>query len=95
MSEAVPLPASARFGESVRVRLGGDRGFLFDQRTGRVYSLNATAAFAAERIQAAAPLPAVAAAVAEAFEVDLLAARRDLAKFVAHMAGEGLVTTDA
>ena len=36
-----------RFKDSVRVRLGADRGFLFDERTGRVYSLNASAAVAA------------------------------------------------
>jgi PqqD family protein of HPr-rel-A system len=87
-------PAGVRFHDTVRVRLGADRGFLFDQRSGRVYSLNATAAFVAARLRGAEALPAVAAAVAEAFDVDPVAARRDLAAFVADLAAEGLVATD-
>ena len=94
MTEAGRLPAAARFETAVRVRLGDERGFLFDQRSGRVYSLNATAAFVAGRLQGDEPLPAVAVAVASAFEVDVATARRDLARFVAHLAGEGLVTLD-
>jgi hypothetical protein len=88
------LPTGARFREAVRVRLGPERGFLFDQRSGRVYSLNATAAFVAGRLRGAETLPAVAAAVAEAFDVDPATAGRDLAAFVADLAAEGLVTID-
>lgn len=88
------LPRAVRFDAAVRVRLGAERGFVFDQRTGRVYSLNASAALATQRIQAETPLTAVVAAVVEAFEVDSAAARRDLAAFVAHLVEAGLATID-
>ena len=88
------LPRAVCFDAAVRVRLGAERGFVFDQRTGRVYSLNASAALAAERIQSAASLTAVVAAVVEAFEVDAATAGRDLATFVAQLVEAGLVTID-
>jgi hypothetical protein len=79
-----------RFNDSVRVRLGADRGFLFDERTGRVYSLNATAAVAAAALRDEREEPDVIAAVVEAFAVDDAVARRDFARFVAHLVEEGL-----
>jgi hypothetical protein len=82
--------ARVRFADSVRPRLGPDRGFLFDERSGRVYSLNATAAFAVARIREALPVAAVVAAVVEAFEVDEAAASRDFARFVDQLVAEGL-----
>jgi hypothetical protein len=86
--------ARVRFLDSVRPRLGPDRGFLFDERSGRVYSLNATAAFAAARIQEALPAAAVVAAVVEAFEVDEAAAGRDFARFVDQLVAEGLARVE-
>jgi coenzyme PQQ synthesis protein D (PqqD) len=84
------IPDLVRFATSVRVRLGPDQGFLFDERSGRVYSLNASAALAAARIQAEAPLGVVAAAVVDAFEVDAATVRRDLTRFVSELIAEGL-----
>lgn len=83
------LPRRVRLDESVRVRVGPDQGFLFDQRTGRVYSLNASAAFAAARLQEA-PVAAVVAAVVETFDVDEAVAREDLARLVGQLLEEGL-----
>lgn len=94
MTPGPRLPRHVHFVESVRVRLGPERGFLFDQRTGQVYSLNASAALAASRIQHGAPVPAVITAVVEAFEVDAVTVRRDLARFVADLVEEGLVQAD-
>lgn len=94
MTSGLPLPYHVGFVESVRVRLGPERGFLFDQRTGRVYSLNASAALAASRIQDRAPVPAVIAAVVEAFAIDPATARRDFARFVADLVEEGLAQAD-
>ena len=50
MSAPVRLPAQVRFVDSVRPRFGPDRGFLFDERSGRVFSLNGSGAFAAARL---------------------------------------------
>lgn len=86
--------ARVRFTDSVRPRLGPDRGFLFDERSGRVYSLNTTAAFAAARIQEALPVAAVVAAVVEAFEVDEAMAARDFARFVDQLVAEGLARVE-
>ena len=80
-----------RFNDSVRVRLGADRGFLFDERSGRVYSLNASAAMAAAGMRDARDEDDVVTAVVEAFDVDDATARRDFARFVAHLLEEGLV----
>lgn len=90
MSDAGSLPAAVRFADTVKLRLGEDRGFLFDQRTGRVYSLNASAAFAAERIRTVRDTAAVLDAVIEEFEVEAATARHDLATFVDQLVAEGL-----
>ncbi len=94
MTSVPGLPGHVRFAGSVRVRLGPERGFLFDQRTGRVYSVNASGALAAARIQDNAPVPGIISAVVEAFEVDGDTVRRDLARFVAHLVEEGLAECD-
>jgi hypothetical protein len=90
MTDAGRLPARVRFTDSVQPRFGPDRGFLFDQGSGRVYSLNATGAFAAARIQEQLPVAALVAALVEAFDVDAATAGRELAKFVGHLLEEGL-----
>ena len=83
-----------RLVDSVRVRLGAERGFLFDERTGRVYSLNASAAVAAARLRDRQPADEVVSAVVEAFEVDVDTARRDYARFVSHLVEEGLAIVE-
>ncbi|MFQ5519772.1 MAG: PqqD family protein [Candidatus Methylomirabilia bacterium] len=94
MNPTTRLPGRVRFVDSVVLRLGPERGFLFDQRTGRVYSLNASGVLAAQRIQEGIPVPVVIAAVEEAFEVDAITLRRDFTRFVAHLVEEGLAETD-
>ena len=81
-----------RLQRSVRVRLGADRGFLFDERSGRVYSLNATAALAAAGIRDEKPEPDIVAAVTEEFAVESAIARRDLDRFIQQLVQEGLAT---
>jgi len=83
-----------RFTDSIRVRLGAERGFLFDERTGRVYSLNASAAVAAKGLRDERSEADVIAAVVAAFDVDAATARRDLARFVAHLLEAGLAIAD-
>ena len=75
---------------SVRVRVGADRGFLFDERSGRVYSLNATAALAAAGLRDGTAQADIVAAVVEAFEVEAGVARRDLDRFIEQLCQEGL-----
>jgi uncharacterized iron-regulated protein len=94
MSTRDPLPTRVRFLDSVRVRLGPERGFLFDQRSGRVYSLNRTAAVAVGRIQAGTSTAAVIEDVVAAFDVDAATVRRDLQRFVEHLLAEGLAETE-
>jgi Coenzyme PQQ synthesis protein D (PqqD) len=94
MMTAPRLPRGIRFVGSVRARLGAERGFLFDQQSGRVYSLNATGAFVAARIETDTPVKEIIDAVVEAFEVDEPGARRDLGRFAADLAEEGLVDLD-
>jgi hypothetical protein len=85
---------TVRLRDSVRVRLGAERGFLFDERSGRVYSLNATAAVAAAGLRDQRPVDDVIDAVVAQFEVDASTARRDLARFVGHLVEEGLATME-
>lgn len=94
MTSAPRLPKRVRFAESVRARLGPDRGFLFDQRTGRVYSVNASGALAAARIQDSAPVPEIIAAVVEAFQANADTVRRDFGHFIAQLVEEGLAECD-
>jgi hypothetical protein len=84
------LPIRVKFLPSVRVRVGADRGFLFDEHSGRVYSLNATAAAAAARIDEGATLADVVDRVVADFDTDATTARRDLAKLVEQLCLEGL-----
>ena len=90
MSAPGRLPARVGFVESVRPRFGPQRGFLFDQRSGRVFSLNATGAFAAARFHERQPVADVLTAMVEAFEVDEPVARRALLAFVAQLLREGV-----
>ena len=83
-------PVRVDFLPSVRVRVGPDRGFLFDERSGRVYSLNSTAAAAAARIDAGATLASIVDTVAAQFDADAATVRRDLGKLVEQLIGEGL-----
>ncbi|MFQ5911659.1 MAG: PqqD family protein [Nitrospinota bacterium] len=94
MSSVPRIPKNIRFASSVQVRVGAERGFLFDQRTGKVYSLNASGAVAASCIQEGALLPKVIAAVVKAFDVDAPTARRDFARFTAQLVEEGLAEVD-
>jgi coenzyme PQQ synthesis protein D (PqqD) len=88
------MSARVRFRDSVRVKLSADRGFLFDEQNGRVYSLNASAAVAAARIQAGLDSPAVVEVVVATFEVDEPTARRDFDRFTRTLVDEGLATLE-
>jgi len=83
--------APVRFVASVSLRLGPERGFLFDQRTGRVYSLNETAALAASRLAVGEGAAEVEAALVDTFDVEAGAAQADFARFVEQLVEEGLV----
>jgi hypothetical protein len=88
------MSARVRFRDSVRVRLSADRGFLFEEQSGRVYSLNASAAVAAARIQAGMDDPAVVEVVLATFDVDEPTARRDFERFTRTLVDEGLATAE-
>lgn len=83
--------APVSFVSSVSLRLGPERGFLFDQRTGRVYSLNETAALTVARLAEGAGAAEVEAALVDTFDVEVATARADLAPFVEQLVEEGLV----
>ena len=87
---SVRLPARVRFVDSVRPRFGPDRGFLFDEHSGRVYSLNGSGAFAAARIREHQTVDEVLAALVETFDIDAPTARRALAAFVEQLVQEGV-----
>lgn len=86
------MAARVRLQASVRVRLGPERGFLFDERSGHVYSLNATGAVAAAGFRDDKPDAEIIATVVEDFAVEAATARRDLERFVEHLVREGLAT---
>ena len=88
------MRSGVRFHQAVRVRLGPERGFLFDERTGRVYSLNATAALAAAHLEAKATEAEVVRRVVAAFDIDPETVRRDYNRFVAELLHEGLATIE-
>jgi Coenzyme PQQ synthesis protein D (PqqD) len=85
------LPARVRFLDSVSIRLGSERGFLFEQRSGHVFSLNGSATLAAAGFRDGIPTADVIASVVEAFDVDAATVRADLARLVAQLLEEGLV----
>jgi hypothetical protein len=89
-----PADLRLRLVKSVRTRLGADRGFIFDDRTGRVYTLNTTAAFALGRLQAGLPVADIVDAVTEQFQAEAPAVRRDLERFIEQVVGEGLGRLD-
>ena len=88
------MSARVRFRDSVRVRLSADRGFVFEEQSGRVYSLNASAAVAAARIQAGMDEAAVLEVVVATFDVDEPTARRDFERFTRTLVDEGLATVE-
>jgi hypothetical protein len=90
MSDGARLPGRVRFVDSVRPRFGPDRGFLFDERSGRVFSLNGSGAFAAARLHERRPVAEVLAAMLETFDVDETTARRALTAFVEQLLREGV-----
>jgi hypothetical protein len=90
MSAPARLPAQVRFVDSVRPRFGPERGFLFDQRSGRVFSLNSTGAFAAARLHERRSVAEVLTAMVETFDVDEPVARRALVAFVDQLVREGV-----
>lgn len=88
------MSARVRFCDSVRVRLSADRGFLFEEQSGRVYSLNATGAVAAARIQAGMDNPAILEVVLATFDVDEATAQRDFDRFTRSLVDEGLAVVE-
>jgi len=90
MTDHEPSPRRIRMAPSVRIKVGPRQGFLFDERTGRVYSLSATSALAATRLCEDAVVDDVVRAVVEAFDVDEKTALHDLAGFIDQLVQEGL-----
>jgi coenzyme PQQ synthesis protein D (PqqD) len=90
MTSPGPTPARVRLSPSVRLRVGDRQGFLFDERTGRVYSLTATSALAATRLAEDDSIDDVIEAVVGAFDVDDKTARKDLLGFIDQLVREGL-----
>ena len=80
----------AQLVNTVRARLSADRGFLFDDRSGRVYTLNASAAFMAARLRQPAPLVELVSALTKTFQTDDEIASRGLEHFLEQLVGEGL-----
>lgn len=79
-----------RFTDSVSVRIGPERGFLFDQRSGRIYSLNASGAFAASKIHNGETVDDVISAITEEFDVDTGTVLQDFAHFATLLIDNGL-----
>jgi coenzyme PQQ synthesis protein D (PqqD) len=86
------VAGSVRLTDSVRLRIGPKQGFLFDERSGHVYSLSASSALAAARLRDGSSVDEVIRAVVAAFDVDETTARRDVAAFVEELIREGLAT---
>jgi Coenzyme PQQ synthesis protein D (PqqD) len=90
MTSTAHTPVRVRLSGSVRLRVGDRQGFLFDERTGRVYSLTATSALAATRLSDDTPVDDVVRAVVESFDVDEKTVRKDLLGFIDQLVREGL-----
>lgn len=88
------LPERLEFDGRVTVRIGPERGFLFDQRTGRIFSLSSTAAVATERLARGAPVAEAVEAVLAAFDADPATVRAALAQLIAELVQEGLASVD-
>ena len=68
------------------------RGFLFDRRTGDVFSLNATGAFIVHSILQGTPLPEIPSKLSKAFRVPHEEACRDVAEFLSELRELGLLS---
>ena len=58
-----------------------DSGFVFDPVTGNSFSVNGSGLAILRRLQQGTDLPGIVASLSEAFEVDTLAAERDVIEF--------------
>ncbi|OGL17599.1 MAG: hypothetical protein A3F92_03535 [Candidatus Rokubacteria bacterium RIFCSPLOWO2_12_FULL_71_22] len=86
------LPERVELASQVTVRLGPERGFLFHQRTGRIYSLSGTAALATARMAEGCSVDQVVDAVLDAFDADGGAVREGLQTLIDDLVREGLAT---
>lgn len=68
---------------------------LLDLRSSQYYGLNPVGAFVWDQIQTPKTLDALAAAVAEAFDVEASACRADIAGLLAQFESAGVVRRDA
>lgn len=71
-----------------------ENGFLFDTVTGHTFTLNKTGTFIVRRLMEGADPGEIPARLAEAFEVDLEVAGRDVASFVQRLADTGVGRRD-
>ena len=58
-----------------------DSGFVFDPVTGNSFSVNGSGLAILRRLQQGTDLPGIVASLSEEFEVDILAAERDVIEF--------------
>ena len=58
-----------------------DSGFVFDPVTGNSFSVNGAGLAILRRLQQGTDLPGIVASLSEEFEVDILAAERDVIEF--------------
>ena len=58
-----------------------DIGFVFDPVTGNSFSVNGSGLAILRRLQQGTDLPGIVASLSEEFEVDILAAERDVIEF--------------
>ena len=58
-----------------------DSGFVFDPVTGNSFSVNGSGLAILRRLQQGTDLPGIVASLSEEFEVDILAAERDVVEF--------------
>lgn len=79
-----PRPAAIRvdLGTLVFERSEQGRGFLFNPKSGEIFSLNATGAFIVECLRESITPSELARKVAVAFGVEVITAKRDVSEFV-------------
>lgn len=68
---------------------------LLDLRSSQYYGLNPVGAYVWSQIQEPKTLDALAAAVADAFDVDVSSCRDDIARLLGDFHGAGLIRRDA
>ena len=75
----------------IEFRFGGNKGFLYDTKTGQAYGLNELASLIVEQIQNSKNFEEIKAKIIETYEVTEEKAERDTQDFIEQLKNLGVI----